>query len=83
MSAQFALAVVIKDYARRFELMSDEYLRERAVDIKDLGRRILAYLQENESRELAIPDNTILVSDELTPTMLGEVPRDKLLASFD
>ncbi len=78
-SAQTALRNVIKDYARHFEMMSDAYLSERAVDIKDLGRRILAYLQENESSVQVYPDNTILVSDELTPTMLGEVPREKLL----
>jgi len=77
--AQTALRNVIKDYARHFEMMSDAYLSERAVDIKDLGRRILAYLQENDSKELEYPDNTILVSDELTPTMLGEVPKEKLL----
>ena len=78
-SAQTALRTVIKDYARHFEMMSDAYLSERAVDIKDLGRRILGYLQEKEQASLDYPENTILVSDELTPTMLGEVPRDKLL----
>ncbi len=78
-SAQTALRLVVKEYARHFEMMSDAYLSERAVDIKDLGRRILAYLQENEQAELDFPERTILVSDELTPTMLGEVPREKLV----
>lgn len=78
-AAQSALRKVIREYARHFEMMSDAYMRERAVDIKDLGCRILSYLQESEKQELVFPDNTILVSDELTPTMLGEVPREKLL----
>lgn len=78
-SAQTALRVVIKEYARHFEMMSDAYLSERAIDIKDLGRRILAYLQEREQAVLDFPAQTILVSDELTPTMLGEVPREKLV----
>lgn len=78
-SAQSALRVVIKEYARHFEMMSDSYLSERAIDIKDLGRRILAYLQEREQEVLDFPEQTILVSDELTPTMLGEVPREKLV----
>jgi phosphotransferase system enzyme I (PtsP) len=78
-SAQTALRMIINDYARHFELMNDDYLSERAVDIKDLGRRILSYLQEGSSASLVFPDNTILVSDELTPTMLGEVPREKLM----
>lgn len=78
-AAQTALRKVIREYTRHFEMMTDAYLRERAVDIKDLGRRILSYLQENAKQELIFPDNTILVSDELTPTMLGEVPKEKLL----
>lgn len=78
-SAQTSLKVIICDYARHFEQMDDAYLSERAVDIKDLGRRILSYLQEDAKSQLVFPDNTILVSDELTPTMLGEVPREKLL----
>lgn len=78
-SAQTSLKIIIGDYARHFELMNDAYLSERAVDIKDLGRRILSYLQEDSKSELNFPDNTILVSDELTPTMLGEVPIEKLL----
>lgn len=77
--AQSALKRVINDYASHFEVMSDSYMRERAVDIKDLGRRILSYLQARETKKVDYPENTILVSDELTATMLGEVPQDKLV----
>ena len=76
---QSALRNIIKDYARHFEMMNDAYLSERAVDIKDLGRRVLSYLQENDHTVRDYPDNTILVSDELTATMLGEVSREKLV----
>ncbi|WP_250656627.1 phosphoenolpyruvate--protein phosphotransferase [Alkalimarinus coralli] len=77
--AQGALRDVIKEYVGHFEMMGDAYLRERAVDIKDLGRRVLAYLEQSDQKEREYPDNTILVSDELTPAMLGEVPRNKLI----
>ena len=77
--AQTALRTIINDYARHFEMMNDAYLSERAVDIKDLGRRILSYLQENDHSIKEYPENTILVSDELTATMLGEVDRGKLI----
>ncbi len=77
--AQSALKNIINDYARHFEMMNDAYLSERAVDIKDLGRRILSYLQENDHSAREYPENTILVSDELTATMLGEVSRDRLI----
>ncbi|MDU9391160.1 phosphoenolpyruvate--protein phosphotransferase [Pseudomonas sp. zfem002] len=76
--AQGALRQVVGEHVNRFELMDDAYLRERASDVKDLGRRLLAYLQEARQLSLVYPDNTILVSEELTPAMLGEVPEGKL-----
>ena len=77
--AQGALREVVLAHVTRFELMDDPYLRERAADVKDLGRRILAYLQEVGRQELVFPDQTILVSEELSPVMLGQVPKEKLV----
>ncbi|PVZ15454.1 MULTISPECIES: phosphoenolpyruvate--protein phosphotransferase [unclassified Pseudomonas] len=76
--AQGALRQVVTEHVNRFELMDDAYLRERASDVKDLGRRLLAYLQQAHQQALVYSDNTILVSEELTPAMLGEVPEGKL-----
>ncbi|WP_017937614.1 phosphoenolpyruvate--protein phosphotransferase [Zestomonas thermotolerans] len=77
--AQGALRRVVGEHVKRFELMDDAYLRERASDVRDLGRRLLAYLQEERKQSLIYPDNTILVSEELSPAMLGEVPEGKLV----
>ncbi|WP_296246806.1 phosphoenolpyruvate--protein phosphotransferase [Pseudomonas sp. UBA4194] len=77
--AQGALRHVVTEHVNRFELMDDAYLRERASDVKDLGRRLLAYLQEARQQTLVYPDNTILISEELSPAMLGEVPEGKLV----
>jgi phosphotransferase system enzyme I (PtsP) len=77
--AQGALSQVVTEHVNRFELMDDAYLRERASDVKDLGRRLLAYLQQERQQTLVYPDNTILVSEELSPAMLGEVPEGKLV----
>lgn len=77
--AQGALRKVVSEHVQRFEHMDDDYLRERASDVKDLGRRLLSYLQQAQQQTLIYPDNTILVSEELSPAMLGEVPADKLV----
>ena len=77
--AQGALRQVVTEHVNRFELMDDAYLRERASDVKDLGRRLLAYLQEERQQNLVYPEKTILVSEELTPAMLGEVPEGTLV----
>ncbi|AXS84409.1 phosphoenolpyruvate--protein phosphotransferase [Marinobacter sp. Arc7-DN-1] len=77
--AQGALKQVVQQYIRHFEMMDDHYLQERAVDIRDLGRRLLSHLQEGEQKHLNYPERTVLVSEELTPAMLGEVPKGQLV----
>ncbi|SEG77759.1 phosphotransferase system, enzyme I, PtsP [Marinobacterium lutimaris] len=78
--AQGALREVVADHVRQFSSMEDAYLRERATDIRDLGRRILSHLQEGVgSSEVEYPDQTVLVADDLSPAMLGLVPEDKLV----
>lgn len=76
--AQGALKQVIREHVRLFEEMEDPYLRERGADVKDLGLRVLAYLQDIRTHKVYFPDDTILVADELTPSMLANIPADKL-----
>ena len=77
--AQGALREVIKFHVSHFDRMDDPYLRERASDLRDLGRRILSHLQEN-APNLAerFSEPAIIVGEELTASMLGEVPLDKI-----
>lgn len=77
--AQGALRQVVDECVRHFEMMDDPYLQERAVDVRDLGRRLLSYLQEENQVSITYPDNCVVVSEELTPAMLGDIPRDKLV----
>ncbi|MEZ5553648.1 MAG: phosphoenolpyruvate--protein phosphotransferase [Pseudomonadales bacterium] len=76
--AQGALKQVIHEHLRRFEEMEDAYLRERGADVKDLGLRVLAYLQDIRSKKTYFPDDTVLVGDEVTPGMLANIPAGKL-----
>jgi len=77
--AQGALSQVMIEHIRHFERMEHSYLKERAVDVKDLGTRVLAYLQAASQEVKTYPSHTILVGEELTATSLGEIPRDKLV----
>jgi phosphotransferase system enzyme I (PtsP) len=58
--------------------MHDPYLRERSADMRDLGRRVLSYLQQSVDKQRIYPDNTILIGDELTASVLGDIPLEKL-----
>jgi phosphotransferase system enzyme I (PtsP) len=72
--AQGALRQVIQRHVTQLENSENEYLRERAVDIKDLGHRVLIYLQKNDRIFPEYTEDTILVGDELTAADLAEVP---------
>ncbi|ARB92579.1 phosphoenolpyruvate--protein phosphotransferase [Legionella longbeachae] len=76
--AQAALATVIKKHIAQFESMEDSYLRERASDFRDLGRRVLAALQWSQQEEIVYPKRTILVGEEVTAAALAEVPEGYL-----
>ncbi len=43
-SSPYALKKVISSYLEAFNQMEDPYLRERAADMEDIGRRLLANL---------------------------------------
>jgi phosphotransferase system enzyme I (PtsP) len=77
-AAQTAWSEVILQHCKHFESMEDPYFRERAVDIKDLGRRVLSYMQEKQDEKLDFPDNAILIGEELSPDILGMIPTEKL-----
>ena len=76
--AQSALRNVIGAHVDNFEAMEDAYLRERGADVRDLGNRVLSKLQSTDTRVQIYPNDTILVSKELTPADLAKVPREKL-----
>lgn len=76
--AQGALSQVMIEHIQHFERMEQSYLRERAVDVKDLGTRMLAYLQAADKNVREYAPSTILVGEELTASVLGEIPREKL-----
>ncbi|MFM7274646.1 MAG: phosphoenolpyruvate--protein phosphotransferase, partial [Gammaproteobacteria bacterium] len=58
--------------------MEDAYIRERAADLRDLGRRVLAQLQAGAREAAVYPPRTILVGEEIPATLLAEVPHTQL-----
>lgn len=73
-----ALRQTIREHEQVFHEMEDSYLRERADDVRDLGRRILMHLQEDSQDKREFPDNTVLVGEDISASMLAEVPSEKL-----
>ena len=44
-NAQQATSEVVEEFAAIFDAMDDDYMRERAADIKDIGKRLMAALK--------------------------------------
>ena len=79
-NAQSALKLVIDNYVIQFEGLDDPYLRERASDIRDLGNRLLFNLLQQVEVNNDLPEQFILVAEEVTATMLAEYQNKGLQA---
>ncbi|MGB2739225.1 MAG: phosphoenolpyruvate--protein phosphotransferase [Cognaticolwellia sp.] len=78
-SAESALKLVVDGYVVKFEALDDEYLRERAYDIKDLGNRLLNNIQNLVEPEQQLPEKFILVAEDVSATMVAEYQHHGLL----
>lgn len=78
LSAASAIKCVAENYIQQFENMTDPYLKERAVEIRDVAQHLLYHLfKENEEQQI-FHDDIILAAEEVTISMLAMVPADKL-----
>jgi len=73
-----ALRETIGQHVRVFESMDDSYMRERASDIRDLGRRILTRIQSDVPISNDFYPQTILVGEEISVGQLAEIPVENL-----
>ncbi|MFZ5653489.1 MAG: phosphoenolpyruvate--protein phosphotransferase [Pseudomonadota bacterium] len=78
-TAQSAWSQVIIEHIRTFSRMESEYLRERASDVRDLGRRVLEHLQQTaRPAERVYPEDTVLIGEELAAPHLAAVPFERI-----
>lgn len=76
--AEWAVKQVIEAFAAQFATLQDTYMRERASDLRALGQRLLFHLDDTTQSTTQWPARFVLVTDELTATLLAEVPPDRL-----
>lgn len=79
-NAEVILSQVAERYAQTLQNMDDDYLRERATDIRDVTRRIVRILMGHATELPAEPDAPyILVANDIAPSDLAALDRSKLL----
>jgi phosphoenolpyruvate-protein phosphotransferase (PTS system enzyme I) len=68
-TAEYAVASVLRDIAAHFAEVKDTYISERAADVYDMERRLLKQLLGHKREDLAhLREEAIIVARELSPT---------------
>lgn len=79
-TADAAVQAVFQAQAEELESLEDEYLKERAADIRDIGKRLLKNILNMHIVDLgAISNESILVATDLTPSETAQLNLDKVL----
>ena len=79
-NAMKAVDNVTNMFVSIFESMEDAYMRERAADIKDVSKRIIANLAGKSADAFAITEaNTVVVAHDLTPSDTAQLDRSKVV----
>ena len=67
-NAEYAVAVTGDNFANMFAMMDDEYMKERAADVKDISERLISVLLQEEKKEVENDVPVIIVADDLSPS---------------
>ena len=76
-----AVRDIVDHYVAVFANLEDEYLRERASDLRDIGKRLLSNLTGTADGGFAgLPGDAIIVARELTPSDTAQLDKAKVIA---
>ena len=75
--AEYAIKIVFEQYLQSISNIADEYLRERTTDVKDAAQRLLENLSGISGQQYDVPDDAILVAEDLSPADLSMLEGDK------
>ena len=79
-NAEYAVAATADNFAQMFASMDDDYMKERAADVKDISERLLAILQGSESNKVDTTEPVIIVADDLAPSETVQLDKDMVLS---
>ncbi len=75
--AEYAVRVVFERYMESIAKLDNNYLRERTGDVKDAAQRLLETLSGGDGQQYDVPDDAILVAQDLSPADLSMLEGDK------
>lgn len=79
-NAEYAVAVTGDNFSQMFATMDDDYMKARAVDVKDISERVVRNLIGGGEIDLSAGEPSIIVADDLSPSETVQMDKDKILA---
>ena len=79
-NAEYAVAVTGDNFAQMFRAMDDDYMRERAADVKDISERVLSILNGGQKGKVVTDEPVIIVADDLAPSETVQLEKDIVLS---
>ena len=79
-NAEFAVATTGDNFSEMFAAIDDDYMKARAVDVKDISNRVIKILQGDRNNEARFDEPVILVAEDLTPSETVQLDKSKVLS---
>lgn len=79
-NAEFAVATTGDNFAAMFSAMDDDYMRERAADVKDISNRVIHILQGVGENGGLGDEPVILLAEDLAPSETVQLDKSKVLS---
>lgn len=79
-NAEYAVATTGDNFSTMFAAMDDDYMRERAADVKDISERVVQILSGAAGAELDSDEPVIILADDLAPSETVQLDKDKVLS---
>lgn len=79
-NAEFAVASTGDNFSKMFAAMDDDYMKERAADVKDISNRVISILQNAENGSVTGEEPVILLADDLAPSETVQLNKSKVLS---
>lgn len=79
-NAEFAVASTGDNFSKMFAAMDDDYMKERAADVKDISNRVISILQNAENGSVTGEEPVILLANDLAPSETVQLDKSKVLS---
>ena len=79
-NAEYAVSATGDNFSQMFAAMDDDYMRERAADVKDISARVVKILSGGSENGLVTDKPVILAADDLAPSETVQLNKEMVLS---